>query len=234
VVKALQLENPLLGKDDLHMTGNFLYTVQGRSKPNGVIESASRNDDVGTLSSLPDTELVRRCLNDSQEAWCQLIDKYRKLIFSIPVKYGLNRDDATEVFQDVCLTLLRELPRLREPRTLAAWLIRVTSHRCLHWRADQSRLVYSEMACQDETAIERHRQAEVMEYELEREQALREALSKMAGRCKELIRMLFFSTPAVPYEEAAARLGLATGSIGFVRMRCLKRLRRILEERGFA
>jgi DNA-directed RNA polymerase specialized sigma24 family protein len=73
-----------------------------------------------------------------------------------------------------------------------------------------------------------------MEYEVEREQALREALSEMVGRCRELVRMLFFSTPAVPYDEAARRLGLATGSIGFLRMRCLKRLRRALEGKGFA
>ena len=34
-------------------------------------------------------------------------------------------------------------------------------------------------------------------------------------------------------EEVAERLGLATGSIGFIRGRCLKRLQRALEESGF-
>jgi DNA-directed RNA polymerase specialized sigma24 family protein len=70
--------------------------------------------------------------------------------------------------------------------------------------------------------------------ELEREQALRDALAALADRCRRLIRMLFFNTPAVPYEEAARQLGLAKGSIGFLRMRCLRRLRRELEDRGFA
>jgi hypothetical protein len=31
----------------------------------------------------------------------------------------------------------------------------------------------------------------------------------------------------------AARLSLARGSIGFIRGRCLRRLRKILEEKGF-
>src|SRR3989442_7578786 len=38
------------------------------------------------------------------------------------------------IFQAVCLELLSELPRLREPEALPAWLIRVTYHKCFHWK----------------------------------------------------------------------------------------------------
>ena len=41
--------------------------------------------------------------------------------------------------------------------------------------------------------------------------------------------MLFFEPEARPYQEVAASLGLATGSIGFVRAKCLERLRRRLD-----
>jgi hypothetical protein len=33
-----------------------------------------------------------------------------KLIYSIPVKYGLPADEATDVFRETCLALLSELP----------------------------------------------------------------------------------------------------------------------------
>jgi DNA-directed RNA polymerase specialized sigma24 family protein len=45
--------------------------------------------------------------------------------------------------------------------------------------------------------------------------------------------MLFFESPARPYQEIAGHLGLAAGSIGFIRGRCLTRLRRELEKKGF-
>jgi DNA-directed RNA polymerase specialized sigma24 family protein len=45
--------------------------------------------------------------------------------------------------------------------------------------------------------------------------------------------MLFYQEPQVSYRDLAQRLGLATGSIGFIRGRCLKRLQRALEESGF-
>jgi len=46
--------------------------------------------------------------------------------------------------------------------------------------------------------------------------------------------MLFYDEPVRPYQEIAATLGLAVGSIGFIRQRCLERLRKRLLETGFA
>ena len=48
-----------------------------------------------------------------------------------------------------------------------------------------------------------------------------------------MIGMLFFESPSRPYEEVAKELGLATGSIGFIRGRCLKKLRERLKKEGF-
>ena len=48
-----------------------------------------------------------------------------------------------------------------------------------------------------------------------------------------MIRLLFYADPPLPYREVARRLGLATGSIGFIRGRCLRRLEKTLREMGF-
>jgi RNA polymerase sigma factor (sigma-70 family) len=187
--------------------------------------------DIGVASS--DEQLVQACLDDNQEAWGALVNKYRNLIFSVPIKLGLSRDDASEVFQNVCLTLISELRRIREPRTLAAWLIRVTAHECFHWRRKNNRLKAVDLNSLESEVNVPAGLTDVMIDQLRREQILREAISELPTRCNVLIRMLFFTTPALPYEEIAGQLGLAKGSIGFIRMRCLKRLRRYLEQKGF-
>jgi RNA polymerase sigma factor (sigma-70 family) len=69
--------------------------------------------------------------------------------------------------------------------------------------------------------------------ELEREQMVREAIAQLPPRCREMIELLFFEHPPMPYNEVAKRLRLAKGSIGFIRGRCLKRMKKILEEKGF-
>jgi hypothetical protein len=48
-----------------------------------------------------------------------------------------------------------------------------------------------------------------------------------------MIELLFFQHPPLPYADVAERLKLARGSIGFIRGRCLKRLKKALEEKGF-
>jgi RNA polymerase sigma factor (sigma-70 family) len=169
----------------------------------------------------------------SQEAWRALIDKYRRLIFSIPIKLGFSRDDAADVFQEVCLKLLRELPRLREPRTLPAWLITVTSHECLRWwsKSEHRRRIESSS---DQVRFDATLESSpALAEEVQREQALREAVLELEGRCRDLVEMLFYATPLIPYQDAAKKLGLAVGSIGFIRRRCLERLRGLLEQKGF-
>jgi DNA-directed RNA polymerase specialized sigma24 family protein len=77
--------------------------------------------------------LVRECCEGNQAAWSALIEKYKNLIFSVPIKFGLSRGDAADIFQAVCLDLPSDLPQLREPRALPKWLMRTSYHKCL-WK----------------------------------------------------------------------------------------------------
>jgi RNA polymerase sigma factor (sigma-70 family) len=179
-----------------------------------------------------DERLVRECLKGNEEAWFGLIDKYKNLIYSIPVKYRTPSDDANEIFQQVCFELLTALPHLREAKSLGAWLITVTSHKCADWRRREQRFQPMDVERADEIPVP-SKSPDTLLLELEREQILREALPQIAPRCRTLIQMLFFDNPAVPYEQVATSLGLARGSIGFIRMRCLRQLRHLLEQKGF-
>ena len=180
-----------------------------------------------------DTKLVQDCLRGKEEAWSALIDKYKNLIFSIPIKYGFTPDDATDIFQAVCLELLSELGKLRKPKALPKWIIQVTAHKCIHHKRQLQRMVTPDG---DEDPFEGSTpaRAEGILRQAEEEQALRVAMSELPPRCRQLIRMLFFEEPARPYQELAAELGLSTGSIGFTRQRCLDRLRKRLAEAGFS
>jgi RNA polymerase sigma factor (sigma-70 family) len=185
-----------------------------------------------TKSAREDEVLVRECLKGDKLAWSTVIDKYRSLIFSIPMKRGFSPEDASEIFQSVCLTLLNELPNLREPRALAAWLIRSTSHQCIGWRRKQRRFVDDEID-EDQQVEDPDRLPDKLLQDLEREQILREVISEQSPECKRLIQLLFFENPPMPYAEAARNLGLATGSMGATRGRCLVRLRQALDRRKF-
>jgi len=175
------------------------------------------------------TRLVEECRRGNEQAWSALVDRYKDLVYSIPLRYGAPRQDAADIFQAVWLDLFNELPRLRDAEALQAWLIRCTAHKCYHWkRRLNSAAEVDEIELPSNGVL-----APDILSGLEREQMLREAIAQLPPRCREMIELLFFRQPPLPYAEVAERLKLAPGSIGFIRGRCLKRLKDALEARGF-
>ena len=177
--------------------------------------------------------MVAECLAGDDRAWSALLDRYKNLIYSIPLRYGTPHQDAADIFQAVCLDLFNELPRLRDAEALQGWLTRVTANKCYHWKRRQ----FEKETDLEEDQFENLGAVQAIPpdvlAELEREQMVREAMQYLQPRCREMIELLFFEHPPVPYNEVARRLNLATGSIGFIRGRCLKRLKRLLQDKGF-
>jgi RNA polymerase sigma factor (sigma-70 family) len=181
-----------------------------------------------------DRELLRGCLKNNEEDWNALVDKYKNLVYSIPFRYGFSREEAADIFQGVFLDLIQELPRLRDPKALPKWLMQVTAHRCFHRKKHNLRMVSQEdeEGTIPETPVPPEAEANLRE--MQEEQMLQEAIAGLSPRCRELIHMLFYEEPKRPYQQVAASLGLATGSIGLQRQKCLDCLRKRLEDLGFA
>ena len=184
-----------------------------------------------------DERLIGRCLKGDAEAWAVLIDKYKNLIYSIPIKLGLHQD-AGDIFQSVCVDLLSELPRLREHRALPKWLMQTCYHKCLHFQRTASRLVELEPEGPEGDggvlpATKVESLPDHLLVQLEQEQILRDAIAELPERCERMVRLLFYEIPPRPYEDVAEELGMATGSIGASRARCLAYLKKHLEKKGF-
>jgi RNA polymerase sigma factor (sigma-70 family) len=189
-----------------------------------------------SLAHSSDEQVIGRCLKGDQEAWSALIDKYKNLIYSIPIKLGMYQD-AGDIFQSVCVDLLSELPRLREHRALPKWLMQTCYHKCLRYQRATDRLVELAPEGTDSDAASPASSADDLPEHLlmqfEQEQILRDAISELPEKCERMVRLLFFENPPRPYENIAEELGMATGSIGAIRGRCLAYLRKHLEKRGF-
>ena len=182
-------------------------------------------------TSWSDERLVSKCLKGNEQAWSALIDKYKNLIYSIPIKLGMY-DEAPEIFQAVCVDLLVNLPKLREPRALPKWLMQICYHKCLqHLRKSENQVPLAdnpEFPLLGEESL-----PDDLLAQLQHEQMVRDAVAELSPRCERLVRMLFFENPPRPYDQIAKELDIATGSIGFIRGRCLNKLKKQLEKMGF-
>jgi RNA polymerase sigma factor (sigma-70 family) len=170
--------------------------------------------------------LVARVGDGDQEAWNELIERYAPLVWSICGRYQLSRPDMDDVGQSVWLLLVEQIGNLREPAALPGWLATTTKRECLRVLRAGRRHDHAGLPPEDhmppdspDSGIEQ----EIIK--AERDAALRAAFAELPPFCHELLSMLI-SDPAPAYAEISATLGMAVGSIGPTRARCLERLRR--------
>ena len=178
-----------------------------------------------------DAELIQACLDGNGDAWEVLVNRYRCLIYSIPFKWGLQREDAMEIFQAVWLDCFQELRSLRDIDRMQAWLVRIAVRKCYRFTAKKrSRPEDVEIVESDHVAEDPRKE---LLQRLDQEQMIRTGMEKLSERCRKVILALFFEDPFPGYAALAGRLGLSPNSIGFTRDRCLGRLGKLLEEQGY-
>ncbi len=187
------------------------------------------------MQDVPDPVLCEECLAGNDEAWSALLERYQSLIYSIPLSFHLSPEEAADIFQAVALDLFTDLETVRNQEKLGNWLFSVTRHRCIRHKesvlADPSRRVDVERigGFPDPRLTTEELLGQVQEAGL-----LREAVAELPPRCRNLVEWLFYSDPAPSYEDVARRLGVAKNSVGFIRDRCLSKLRLLVEGRGLS
>src|SRR3712207_9005599 len=72
-----------------------------------------------------DRDLILDCRNGDVRAWQRLLDRYERLVFSVPRRYGLSREDAADITQLTFTILFQSMDTLPEESTLGAWLTTV-------------------------------------------------------------------------------------------------------------
>jgi RNA polymerase sigma factor (sigma-70 family) len=173
--------------------------------------------------------LVRRAAEGDRHAWEGLVDQYARLIWSITAEFKLAESDAADVAQTTWLRLLQHIDRIQHPDRVGSWLAATARNECLRSLAARKRVV---VIAHDDVGLDSAMAhgPEIDERLLadERDQVVRDALSRLPRRWQRLLEMLM-ADPPVPYTDISDELGLPVGSIGPTRGRCLARLRVLLQ-----
>jgi RNA polymerase sigma factor (sigma-70 family) len=176
-----------------------------------------------------DHQLIAACQAGEQSAWNEMIDRYGRLVYSIPRRYGLSEADADDVFAAVWAIVFRSLARLRDEAKLSSWLI-TTTHR-ESWRVGKNRggAVAIEL---DRHVADVSSPSDDQISTWEQQHLVRQGLAELGGKCEELLKALFMEPGEPKYDAIAGRLGMSVGSIGPTRARCFKKLETILRRLG--
>ncbi|MBI5303664.1 MAG: sigma-70 family RNA polymerase sigma factor [Chloroflexi bacterium] len=175
-----------------------------------------------------DVHIIQRCLAGDEKAWHTFVERYARLVYSIPIRSGLSTDDADDVFQNVFSIAFRHLAQLRQPGTVAAWLITITHRETLRALKQYHRQDTLDDDIEDSAAPPPD-QLELWE----RQHIVREALRKTGSPCRELLTALFLESPKPSYDKLAIRLKMPIGSLGPTRARCFKKFEALVIAMGF-
>jgi RNA polymerase sigma factor (sigma-70 family) len=172
------------------------------------------------------TSLVGRARNGDKQAWDTLVERYAPLIWSICRRHRLGGADADDVGQNVWLALVDQLDKIRDPAALPGWLATTTRRECVRvLRAAREPDAAGHVLDAGNIPDQQATTAEQALLVAERHAAVREAFLELPPHCQRLITLLI-EDPPLPYTEISARLGIAVGSIGPIRGRCLDKIRR--------
>jgi RNA polymerase sigma factor (sigma-70 family) len=184
-----------------------------------------------------DAELIDACRRGDARAWERLVQRFERLIYTVPRRAGLGADEAADVFQTVFMRLHEHLDTLQQPERVQAWLVttaRRETLRLLHERQRSSAPRLARGADDDDASAaddlpDPDPLPEALLDELQQRHRARCALEGLAEPCRTLLGLLYGSDEAPPYTEIAAQLGMPLGSIGPTRARCLGKLREAME-----
>ena len=179
---------------------------------------------------------MKGCLEGDEQAWAQLIERYSRLIFTIPLNFGFTQPLAEEIFQEVCLVMLEGLGALRERERVRAWIVTVTRRLCIQqMRREQKRraslgamLTESEASGEISGAVDTSPMRTILQQE--QRTLVWYAVANLDPKCRVILTQLFLQDPQSTYQELASDLNIPIGSIGPMRARCLDKLRRELAQ----
>ena len=184
-----------------------------------------------------DAELIKLCRRGDEMAWNAIVERYQRLIFTIPRRAGLSEEQAADVFQEVFLTLFEKLDEIEQPERIRSWL--VTTAKFKTWGIVRGSKNLFSPANEDELEREMINLPDALPLaddaliELEQQHMIRTALKELEERCQKILSMIYLRDAAASYSEVAAAIGVGETSISPMRARCLQKLAKILQsEKG--
>jgi len=165
-----------------------------------------------------DLNLIERCLEGDEKAFEELLEKYRKPVYSICYRMVGNRADSEDIAQEVFIRVFSVLDRYDPSYRFSSWIFRITSNLCIdflrrrrngHFSLDQP-IDYGEsemprqLPSKDAGPDREVESAEMMA-------ALEEVIGTLPDHYRAIV--IFRHQEQLSYEEISEILGIPLGTV---------------------
>jgi RNA polymerase sigma-70 factor (ECF subfamily) len=171
-----------------------------------------------------DDQLVNASRLGDAEAFQELIERHKGLVFALIARSVADRSRADDLAQDVFLRIYRGLPYFRGESRLSTWIYRIVANVCAQEQARRP----TPASLDDD----RHRPALPSAHDrhvsdLELRERLEKAIARLPANQRLLVAAHYLE--GVQYEDLAEALKLPLGTVKTHLYRAKQQLRRMLE-----
>jgi RNA polymerase sigma factor (sigma-70 family) len=179
------------------------------------------------MSRQANADLLAGCARGEQDAWEEILDRFGRLVWAVIRSYRVSAADAEDVRQLTWYRLVKNVGSIRDPERLGDWLATVARRESIKAVTRGKRLVMIGDSETLETISAPGESPEQITLRAHRNEEVLQAIEGMSPQCRELL-LLTLQDPPASYERISAELSMPVGSVGPIRTRCLRRLRRAL------
>jgi RNA polymerase sigma-W factor len=185
----------------------------------------------GTIEHVEDTALVRRTLAGEQDAFAQLVERYKDPVYHVAYRMLSNAAEAEDVAQETFVRAFTQLGTYKPEHRFSTWLLSIASHLAI----DQLRrrrflalpldeVPFLEWLADDETGPEEAALVDEQQDEMQR------LISKLPAKYRAVVVLRYWQD--LSYEEIATALNLTPALVKARLHRARELLARHLKEQG--
>jgi len=175
------------------------------------------------MDPAPERALIERCRAGDDDAFRELVDRYKNLVFALIARTVQDRARAEDLAQDVFLRVHRGLPYFRGEARLSTWIYRIVANVVVE---EQSR-ARPHVSLDDRRPGVRPSAADRQFGDLELRDRLEKAIARLPANYRLLVAAHYLE--GVRYEDLAEALQLPLGTLKTQLYRAKQQLRRLLE-----
>jgi len=180
------------------------------------------------MSQKPDEYLIRKVIRGESNAYAELVDRYKHMVYTLALKIVKNREDAEEVSQDTFLKAYKALKDFKGDSKFSTWLYKITYYGSLDYLKKNKRQVETTKIDISEAynigSIDNA--LEGMEAK-ERAEIIKRAIQQLPADDSVLITLYYFETLSM--NEISQVMGTSPNTVKVRLFRGRKRLAKILE-----
>lgn len=91
-------------------------------------------DIMADIKELSDYEVIKLCLNESENYFSEIISRYKKLVYHVVLRMVNNIEESNDLVQEVFIKVYKNLDKYVPNFKLSTWIMRIATNHVIDYR----------------------------------------------------------------------------------------------------